>query len=53
MYNFLQNDARHAPPPAGFADARWPNEQLDLGCNFGVTHSAPDYQPFIGFSRRF
>lgn len=27
--------------------------QLDLGCNFGVTKSAPDYQPFVGFSRRF
>ncbi len=27
--------------------------QLDLGCNFGVTKSAPDYQPFAGLSRRF
>jgi len=27
--------------------------QLDVGCNFGVTRSAPDYQPFVGFSRRF
>jgi len=27
--------------------------QLDLGCNFGITRSAPDYQPFIGLSRRF
>jgi len=27
--------------------------QLDLGCNFGVTASAPDYQPFFGLSRRF
>jgi hypothetical protein len=27
--------------------------QLDLGCNFGVTRSAPDYQPFVGLSRRF
>ncbi len=27
--------------------------QFDLGCNFGVTDSAPDYQPFAGFSRRF
>lgn len=29
------------------------NTQLDLGCNFGVTDSAPDYQPFVGLSRRF
>jgi len=29
------------------------NVQLDFGCNFGVTRSAPDYQPFIGYSRRF
>jgi hypothetical protein len=30
-----------------------PNTQFDLGCNFGVTRSAPDCQPFIGLSRRF
>jgi hypothetical protein len=29
------------------------NTQLDLGCNFGVTDAAPDYQPFVGVSRRF
>lgn len=29
------------------------NIQLDLGCNFGITESAPDYQPFVGVSRRF
>ena len=27
--------------------------QLDVGCNFGLTASAPDYQPFAGVSRRF
>lgn len=27
--------------------------QFDVGCNFGVTDSAPDHQPFVGFSRRF
>lgn len=27
--------------------------QLDLGCNFGVTCAAPDFQPFVGLSRRF
>jgi hypothetical protein len=29
------------------------NTQFDLGCNFGVTSSAPDYNPFIGLSFRF
>lgn len=27
--------------------------QLDAGCNFGVTRSAPDYEPFVGISVRF
>ena len=27
--------------------------QLDCGCNFGVTKSAPDFQPFAGISIRF
>lgn len=29
------------------------NVQLDLGCNFGITESAPDYNPFAGASFRF
>jgi hypothetical protein len=29
------------------------NIQLDAGCNFGVTDSAPDYNPFLGISLRF
>jgi hypothetical protein len=29
------------------------NLQLDTGCNFGVTSSAPDFNPFVGFSFRF
>lgn len=29
------------------------NVQFDFGCNFGVTESAPDYQPFAGVSVRF
>ena len=37
----------------GLTHALGPNLQLDLGCNFGVTKSAPDYQPFFGLSRRF
>lgn len=37
----------------GLTYALGPNAQLDLGCNIGVTKSAPDYQPFVGLSRRF
>lgn len=37
----------------GFTYALNPNCQLDFGCNFGITESAPDYQPFLGISRRF
>jgi hypothetical protein len=29
------------------------NTQLDCGCNFGVTDSAPDYNPFFGVSFRY
>ncbi len=29
------------------------NVQFDFGCNFAVTESAPDYQPFAGLSVRF
>lgn len=38
---------------AGLTYALNENTQFDLGCNFGVTASAPDYQPFVGLSRRF
>ena len=27
--------------------------QLDCGCNFGLTRSAPDFQPFAGITIRF
>ena len=37
----------------GFTYALNDNTQLDLGCNFGVTQSAPDFNPFIGLSWRF
>ncbi len=30
-----------------------PNVALDLGCNFGLTRAAPDFQPFTGLSIRF
>ncbi len=29
------------------------NLQLDFGCNFGVTKSAPDFNPFVGISCRW
>lgn len=29
------------------------NTQLDIGCNFGVTDVAPDYNPFVGLTLRF
>lgn len=37
----------------GFTCALAEDLQLDFGCNFGLTKSAPDYQPFAGVSRRF
>jgi hypothetical protein len=37
----------------GLTYAASANIQLDVGCNFGVSKSAPDYQPFVGASRRF
>jgi hypothetical protein len=38
---------------AGFAYALTENIQLDCGCNFGVTESAEDFNPFVGLSMRF
>ncbi len=37
----------------GWTYALTDNTQLDLGCNFGVTDAAPDYNPFAGLSLRF
>ncbi|MSU46884.1 MAG: transporter [Lacunisphaera sp.] len=37
----------------GFTHALADATQLDFGCNFGVTRSAPDYQLFTGVSRGF
>ncbi len=37
----------------GFTYALAENTRLDFGCNFGVTDSAPDYNPFLGLSKRF
>ena len=39
--------------PVNFKIGLTDNVQLDCGCNFGLTGSAPDYQPFAGFSVRF
>ena len=37
----------------GFTYAVTGDVQFDFGCNFGLTKSAPDFQPFAGFSIRF
>lgn len=37
----------------GFTYAVNRNTQLDFGSNFGVTKSAPDFNPFVGLSFRF
>ena len=37
----------------GFTYGLDENTQLDFGCNFGVTKSAPDFSPFIGISLRY
>lgn len=38
---------------AGLTYGLTENVQLDVGCNFGVTDVAPDYNPFVGISIRF
>lgn len=42
-----------AQADAGLTYALSDDVQLDAGCNFGLTRSAPDFQPFIGLSIRF
>lgn len=37
----------------GFTYGIGDNTQLDLGCNFGVTEAAPDFNPFLGLTVRF
>jgi hypothetical protein len=37
----------------GFTYGLDENTQLDIGCNFGVTSVAPDYNPFVGLTLRF
>ncbi len=47
------NDPWQATVDAGLTFGISDNLQLDLGCNLGVTRSAPDVQPFIGMSYRY
>jgi hypothetical protein len=42
-----------AQADAGLTYAISDDIQLDGGCNFGVTDSAPDFQPFIGLTLRY
>jgi hypothetical protein len=37
----------------GFTYGLTENVQFDLGCNFGATDSAPDFNPFLGLSMRY
>jgi hypothetical protein len=37
----------------GFTYGLTGNIQLDAGCNFGITESAKDYNPFVGVTFRF
>lgn len=37
----------------GFTYAVDGNTQFDFGCNFGVTDTSPDFNPFVGFSWRY
>jgi len=37
----------------GFTFALNDNTQFDIGCNVGITRSAPDVQPFIGVTYRY
>ena len=37
----------------GFTYGLSDDVQFDFGCNFGITKSAPDFQPFAGISIRF
>jgi hypothetical protein len=42
-----------AQADVGFTYAVTGDMQFDVGCNFGLTRSAPDFQPFAGLSIRF
>lgn len=42
-----------AQADVGFTYALTGDVQFDFGCNFGLTKSAPDFQPFAGISIRF
>ena len=42
-----------ATEDGGMTFALTPNIQLDVGCNIGLTDSAPDVQPFLGLTYRY
>jgi hypothetical protein len=48
-----ENGSHAAFIDTGFVYQILPNAEVDLGCHFGITEAAPDYQPFAGFSVRF
>lgn len=37
----------------GFTYGLGENTQFDFGCNFGITESAPDFNPFLGITFRY
>ncbi len=48
-----EDDSHAAFIDTGLVYQILPNAEIDIGCNFGVTGAAADYQPFAGFSFRF
>jgi hypothetical protein len=50
---FDNGDAWQGTVDGGLTFAVNDGLQLDMGCNVGVTRSAPDLQPFIGLSIRY
>ena len=56
FYSFVTS-ARNAPVSGqvetGLVYNVLPNVEVDLGCYFGVTRAAPDFQIFTGFSFRY
>ncbi|MBL9115637.1 MAG: transporter [Verrucomicrobiaceae bacterium] len=50
---FDNGDPWQGTVDGGLTYALKDNVQLDLGCNFGITRSAPDFQPFVGITLRY
>lgn len=53
VHSYEQGTDWMAQADVGFTFAINADAQLDAGCNFGVTRSAPDVQPFIGLTLRY